>query len=145
MFLGEFRHKIDTKGRIIIPSKFRNELGEEFVATRGLEGCLFLYTYTEWDKITKDLSLLPFTKKDARSFSRFFLSGASNVSFDNQGRINLPQNLITYASLKGETVIVGVGNRLEIWNQKSWDDFYEGNFDNMSNIAENLFTPEVDR
>lgn len=144
MFLGEFRHKIDAKGRLIVPSKLRDKLGEEFVATRGLEGCLFLYSKDEWEKIVASLQTLPFTKKDARSFSRFFLSGASYVSFDNQGRINLPQHLISYAHIEKNVVIAGVGDRLEIWNEMSWDDFYNSKFDDMSDIAENLFQREVD-
>lgn len=144
MFLGEFRHKIDAKGRLIVPSKLRDKLGEEFVATRGLEGCLFLYPKDEWEKIVASLQTLPFTKKDARSFSRFFLSGASYVSFDNQGRINLLQHLISYAHIEKNVVIAGVGDRLEVWNEMSWDDFYNSKFDDMSDIAENLFQREVD-
>ena len=139
MFMGEYRHSIDAKGRIIIPSKLRDDLGENFIVTRGLEECLFVYPMNEWDKITKKLNNLPFTKKDARSFMRFFLSGATAAEFDKQGRINITSPLISYAELKKECVIIGVGDRLEIWSSEKWNSFYDMNKDNLSNIAEDLF------
>lgn len=139
MFMGEYHHTIDEKGRIILPSKFREELGEEFFVTRGLDDCLFVYPKTEWQKITNKLKNLPFTKKDARSFTRFFLSGATATVFDKQGRINITSPLISYAGLKKECVIVGVGDRLEIWSSDNWNNFYTSNSDEMSNIAEDLF------
>ncbi len=139
MLMGEFHHSIDDKGRLILPSKFRNDLGEEFIITRGLEECLFVYPKGEWDKIITQLNKLPFTKKDARSFMRFFLSGATAVEFDKQGRINITSPLISYADLKKECVIIGVGDRLEIWSQDRWDNFYESNKDDLSKIAEGLF------
>jgi len=139
MFMGEFHHSIDDKGRLILPSKFRDELGTSFIITRGLEGCLFVYALTEWDKITKKLNNLPFTKKDARSFMRFFLSGATAAEFDKQGRINITSPLISYAEIKKECVIIGVGDRLEIWSSERWNSFYNDNKDDMSNIAEDLF------
>ena len=94
MFMGEYHHTIDEKGRIIIPSKFRNELGESFVVTRGIENCLFIYSLPEWQKIVTKLKSLPFTKKDARNFTRFFLSGATTVEFDKQGIINISSPLL---------------------------------------------------
>lgn len=139
MLMGEFHHTIDDKGRIIIPSKFRDELGSEFIVTRGLEECLFVYPKEKWDKIIEQLNKLPFTKKDARSFMRFFLSGATAMEFDKQGRINITSNLITYANLTKECVVIGVGDRLEIWSQENWDNFYNSNKEDLSNIAENLF------
>ena len=139
MLMGEYHHSIDDKGRIIIPSKFRDVLGNSFIITRGLEGCLFLYSLVEWEKITQKLNKLPFTKKDARSFMRFFLSGATAAEFDKQGRINITSPLISYAELKKECVIIGVGDRLEIWSSEKWNSFYEDNKDNLSNIAEDLF------
>lgn len=139
MLMGEYHHSIDDKGRIIIPSKFRDILGNSFIITRGLEGCLFLYSLVEWEKITQKLNKLPFTKKDARSFMRFFLSGATAAEFDKQGRINITSPLISYAELKKECVIIGVGDRLEIWSSEKWNSFYEDNKDNLSNIAEDLF------
>lgn len=139
MLMGEYHHTIDDKGRLIIPSKFRYELGEEFIVTRGLEECLFVYPQDKWDKITSKLNKLPFTKKDARSFTRFFLSGATAMEFDKQGRINITSSLISYADIKKDCVIIGVGDRLEIWSQEKWDNFYNTNKDAMSDIAENLF------
>ena len=139
MLMGEYHHNIDDKGRLILPSKFREDLGEEFVVTRGLEQCLFVYPINEWEKITGKLKTLPFTKKDARSFMRFFLSGATAAAFDKQGRINITSLLISYADIKKECVIIGVGDRLEIWAKEKWDSFYDTNKDDLSDIAENLF------
>lgn len=139
MLMGEFHHTIDEKGRIIIPSKFREELGNNFIITRGLEECLFIYSMENWNKITSKLNSLPFTKRDARSFTRFFLSGATAAEFDKQGRINITSPLVSYAELKKECVIIGVGDRLEIWSSEKWNDFYEENKENLSNIAENIF------
>lgn len=139
MLMGEFHHTIDEKGRIIIPSKFREELGNNFIITRGLEECLFVYSMENWNKITSKLNSLPFTKRDARSFTRFFLSGATAAEFDKQGRINITSPLVSYAELKKECVIIGVGDRLEIWSSEKWNNFYEENKENLSNIAENIF------
>ena len=111
MLMGEFHHTIDEKGRIIIPSKFREELGNNFIITRGLEECLFIYSMENWNKITSKLNSLPFTKRDARSFTRFFLSGATAAEFDKQGRINITSPLVSYAELKKECVIIGVGGK----------------------------------
>ena len=139
MLMGEYHHNIDDKGRLILPSKFREDLGDEFVITRGLEECLFVYPKDEWQKITDRLKTLPFTKKDARSFMRFFLSGATAAAFDKQGRINITSSLISYADMKKECVIIGVGDRLEIWAKEKWDNFYDTNKKDLSDIAENLF------
>ena len=143
MFIGEYHHSIDEKGRLIIPAKFRDELGNNFIITRGIDNCLFVYSNESWDKICNKLNSLPFTKKDARNFTRFFLSGATVVEFDKQGRININSPLISYANLEKECVVVGVGERLEIWSEKAWDNFFDINQDNMSDIAENLFTSDV--
>ena len=137
--MGEFHHNIDEKGRLTLPVKYREELGDKFIITRGIEKCLFVYTMDEWARITKLLNDLPFTKKDARSFMRFFLSGATAMEFDKQGRINITSVLISYANLEKDCVVVGVGDRLEIWSEESWNNFYEGNKEDFSNIAENLF------
>ena len=139
MLMGEYRHNIDEKNRLIIPSKFRYELGEKFIITRGLDGCLFVYPLTEWDKITKQLNNLPFTKKDARAFNRFFLSGATECEFDRQGRVNISSPLVTYAALEKECVIIGVNDRLEIWSKTNWEKFFNDKQDDLSDIAENLF------
>lgn len=144
MFMGEYHHSLDEKGRIIIPSKFRDELGESFVLTRGLENCLFVYAMEEWNKIVENLKKLPFTKKDARNFTRFFLSGATVVELDKQGRINITSPLMSYANLEKECVIVGVNDRIEIWSKTKWENFFDENSENLSDIAENLFTGSID-
>ncbi len=139
MLIGEYRHNIDDKGRIIIPSKFREEIGMKFVVTRGLDGCLFVYSMDNWNKIVSKLQTLPFTKKDARTFMRFFLSGATVCEFDKQGRINLTNSLILYAGIQKECTIIGVNDRLEIWASEKLDSIMEENELNFSTIAENLF------
>lgn len=144
MLMGEYHHTIDDKGRIFVPAKFRPELGEQFVVTRGLESCLFVYSMSEWNKIVSKLNTLPFTKQSVRNFSRFFLSGATVVELDKQGRINITSPLTTYASLEKECIIIGVGERLEIWNEKAWNEFLDTNIDDMSRIAEDLFSQEID-
>ena len=144
MFIGEYHHTIDEKGRIIIPAKFRDALGKEFIITRGIENCLFVYSLQNWAKITDKLSSLPFTKKDARTFNRFFMSGATNVELDKQGRVNISQPLTQYANLLKDCVIIGTGDRLEIWSQESWDSFFDSTKDSMSDIAENLFNESVE-
>ena len=142
MFIGEFHHNIDEKGRLIIPSKFRYELGERFIITRGLDKCLFIYSLEEWEKITNKLKTLPFTKKDARDFSRFFLSGAAECEFDKQGRILITSPLVRYANLIQKCVIIGVNERLEIWNEEEFESFINKNEEEFSEIAENLFNQE---
>lgn len=139
MLMGEYHHNIDEKGRLIIPSKFRNDLGEKFIITRGLDKCLFVYSEEEWNKLIAKLKTLPFTNKDARNFTRFFLSGATVNEFDRQGRINISSSLVSYANLIKECVIIGANDRLEIWSEELWDNFIESNEDNLSDIAENLF------
>ena len=143
MFMGEYHHTIDEKGRIIIPAKFREMLGEKFIVTRGIENCLFVYPNDEWQKIVTKLETLPFTKRDARQFVRFFLSGATIAEFDKQGRVNLTSPLIDYAKLQKDCVVIGTGSRLEIWSKEDWDNFFESAKDNMSDIAENLFNESV--
>lgn len=143
MLIGEYRHSIDDKGRIIIPSKFRYELGEKFIVTRGLEKCLFVYSETEWEKLISKLKTLPFTKADARNFLRFFLSGATECEFDKQGRTLITSPLVSYADLKKDCVIIGVNDRLEVWGKEEWDNFFEKNSDNLADIAENLFMENV--
>ncbi len=143
MFIGEYHHSIDDKGRLIIPAKFREELSDKFIITRGIENCLFAYPEESWNKIVEKLESLPFTKKDARSFTRFFLSGATVAEFDKQGRINITSPLIEYAGIKKECVIIGTGDRLEIWAKDAWEDFFNSASINMSDIAENLFNESV--
>ena len=139
MFIGEYRHNIDDKGRIIIPSKFRYELGEKFIITKGLDGCLFVYAKNEWDNIISKLKTLPFTKKDARTFMRFFVSSATECEFDKQGRINITSPLAEYAGLTKECIVIGVNDRLEIWSKQRFENFFDENENNLSDIADNLF------
>lgn len=141
MFMGEYHHTIDDKGRLTIPSKIRYELGEEFIMTRGLDNCLFIYPKDAWNNIIVKYKDLPNTK-DARNFMRFFLSGASTCSFDKQGRINIPIPLTAYAGLIKECVIIGVDDRLEVWSKDRFDDFMSENEKNMTEIADNLFAPK---
>ncbi len=144
MFMGEYHHSIDDKGRLIIPAKFRAELGDKFIITRGIENCLFAYPVERWETIVHKLESLPFTKKDARNFTRFFLSGATVAEFDKQGRINITSPLINYASIEKDCVIIGTGDRLEIWAKDAWNNFFDSASINMSDIAENLFNESVD-
>lgn len=143
MFIGEYHHSIDEKNRLIIPAKFREELGDKFIITKGIENCLFVYSLESWQKIVNKLETLPFTKKDARQFVRFFLSAASEVEFDKQGRVNISQPLVSYANLEKECVTIGTGDRLEIWSKNDWSDFLNSARDSMSDIAENLFDESV--
>ena len=139
MFIGEYHHSVDDKGRLIIPSKFREELGNNFIITRGIENCLFVYSLDSWNEIVRKIESLPFTKKDARTFTRFFLSGASEAEFDKQGRINITSPLISYAKITKECIVIGTGDRLEIWSEELWNEFFTSAKDSMSDIAENLF------
>ena len=143
MFIGEYHHTIDEKGRIIIPAKFREMLGDNFIVTRGIENCLFVYSMDDWTKITDKLNSLPFTRRDARTFNRFFMSGATSVELDKQGRSNISAPLIDYAHLVKDCVVIGTGDRIEIWGQEAWDLFFDSTKDNMSDIAENLFNESV--
>ena len=136
MFMGEYNHSIDPKGRVIVPAKFREQLGEEFVVTKGLDGCLFVYDMSEWSAFEEKLKTLPITNKDARSFVRFFLAGATTVEVDKQGRILLPGVLREFAELVKDVVIIGAGARAEIWSKERWDG--TANFDDMEDIAEHM-------
>ena len=117
MFMGEYSHTIDAKGRIIVPAKFRESLGDNFVVTKGLDNCLFVYTSEDWRKFEEKLRTLPLTNKDARKFTRFFLAGAAEMEIDKQGRILIPSVLREFAALEKDVVLVGVGSRIEIWDK----------------------------
>ena len=143
ILIGDYHHTIDEKGRIIIPSKFRDEIGNSFIITRGIDYCLFCYSIDTFNKISNKLNELPFTKKDARDFNRFFMSGATNVELDKQGRINISPVLINYAHLIKDCVIIGTGDRIEIWSSDNWESFFNSTKDIMSDIAENLFNESV--
>ncbi len=136
MFLGEYQHNIDPKGRLIIPSKFRELLGEHFVLTKGLDGCLFVYPMEGWHELEDKLKSLPLTQKDARAFARIFFSGASEGELDKQGRVLLPPNLRTYAHITKETMIIGVGTRFEIWDLDTWQQYNQESDKSFEQLAE---------
>lgn len=137
MFIGEFNHSIDNKNRIILPAKFRDALGECFIITKGLDGCLYVFPRDEWEVLEKKLKELPLTSKDARAFVRFFFSGASEVNMDKQGRALIPQNLLEYAKIEKEVITIGVSNRIEIWGKTQWDSYNDEEI-NMEEIAEKM-------
>ena len=138
MFIGEYQHNLDIKGRLAIPAKFRTLLKGGAVVTRGLDNCLFLYSKKEWEVLASKLSKLPISQAKARAFSRLMLAGAMDVEFDNQGRITLPEYLRKFAGLKKKMVIAGLYDRLEIWEETTWN-IYKGGVEKKSNaIAEAL-------
>lgn len=139
MLMGEYHHTIDEKGRLTIPSKIREQLGEEFVVTRGLDHCLFVYPTEEWNSVIDKYKELPNTK-DARNFMRFFLSGATATTFDKQGRINITIPLCQYADLKKDCVVIGVNDHLEIWSEDLWENFVDTNEESFSDLADKLFS-----
>ena len=143
MFMGEFHHTVDNKGRLIIPSRVREDLGDQFIVTRGLENCLFIYPKNEWNNIIQKYKQLPDTK-DRRYFMRIFLSGATICELDKQGRINIPIPLLEYASLEKDCIIIGVDDRLEVWSKERWDAFITENEENLSDIADNLFASNLE-
>ena len=134
MFMGEYNHTIDAKGRLIVPSRFREKLGEEFVVTKGLDDCLFVYPMDEWAHIEEAFRKVPLTNKKARDFVRFFFAGAASCEVDKQGRILLPPNLRAYAGLEKEIVSAGVLNRVEIWDKEKWEK--SNDIGDMDDIAD---------
>lgn len=136
MFMGEYNHTVDPKGRLIVPAKFREQLGDEFVVTKGLDGCLFVYPNKEWQNIEEKFRNISMTSKDARKFSRFFFAGAASCELDKQGRILLPSVLREYAALEKDVVLVGVLSRVEIWSKDRWLD--TNNYDDMDEVAEHM-------
>ncbi|GEL07290.1 division/cell wall cluster transcriptional repressor MraZ [Salisediminibacterium halotolerans] len=138
MFMGEYHHNIDDKGRLIIPAKFRDGLGSAFVITRGMDQCLFVYPMEEWKQLEEKLKSLPFTKKDARAFTRFFFSGAMECELDKQGRASIAQTLRSYAELEKECVVIGVSNRVEIWSKPIWESYFADSEESFSEIAESM-------
>lgn len=136
MFKGEYNHSIDPKGRLIIPSKFRELLGEEFVMTKGLDGCLSIYPQQEWEAFEEKLRALPLTNKNARTLTRFFVAGACTCELDKQGRILVPQTLREFAGLEKDVVLAGNLNRIEVWSKEAWAKNCD--FDDMDSIAEGM-------
>lgn len=148
MFYGEYEHSIDRKGRLIIPSKFREVFKENYVerffVTRGLDTCLFVFAEDEWRKQESRFRSLPVTSVEARNFNRIYFSGACEVTCDKQGRILVPQYLKDFAKIKSDVMIVGVSNRMEIWSRDMWADFYKNTKDTFEKMAENIFNQNGD-
>ena len=138
MLIGEYEHSLDTKGRLILPAKIREDMGETFIITKGLDGCLFGFSQTEWANFEEKLKTLPLTNKNARDFVRFFLSGATECEMDKQGRFLIVANLREYANLEKEAVIIGVGTRIEIWNKDKWKAYNSEENLSADQIAENM-------
>lgn len=137
MFIGEYEHALDSKNRMIVPSKFREELGSKFILTKGLDGCLYAYPLSEWSVLEEKLKKLPLTNKNARAFTRFFFSGANEMELDKQGRALIPQSLLEYGEIKKEIVSIGVSNRVEIWSKEKWEEYNSLNI-NYDDIAEQM-------
>ena len=138
MFIGEYKHNIDDKGRLALPAKFRHELGDGAVVTRGLDNCLFLYTKKEWEKLAEKLAILPISQANSRAFARLMLAGAMDVEFDKQGRVVLPEYLRQFAGLKKSSVIAGLYTRLEIWDEEKWNAYKMQTEAESGNIAERM-------
>lgn len=138
MFIGEYNHSLDPKNRLIIPAKFREQLGEAFVMTKGLDNCLFVYSLSEWRIVEEKLKTLPMTNKDARAFVRFFFAGASECEIDKQGRSLIPANLKEYANIDKDVVIIGVSTRIEIWSLEQWNKFNNDADISYEDVAEKM-------
>ena len=138
MFIGEYQHNLDSKRRIIIPSKFREELHTTFILTRGLDGCLTIYSLEQWEKLFIEVNKLPTTKKDARQYIRMLTSTATECTLDNQGRIQIPSFLANPVNITKECVIIGANDHIEIWDKSTWENYYEIASDNFEEVAENL-------
>lgn len=136
MFMGEYNHALDSKGRLIVPAKFREAGGDHFVVTKGMDNCLFMFTEEKWEAVVESISHLPLTNKDARRFSRFMLGSAGECEIDKQGRILIPGTLRAFAALEKDVVLVGVGSRIEIWNKDAWES--GSDFDDIEELAEGL-------
>ena len=138
MLIGEYEHSLDVKGRLILPAKIREDMGEKFIITKGLDGCLFGFSQAEWENFEQKLKTLPLTNKNARDFVRFFLSGAIECEIDKQGRFLIASNLRDYAGLEKDSVIIGVGTRIEIWNKEKWKSYNSDENISPDEIAENM-------
>ena len=138
MLIGEFEHSLDAKGRLIMPAKLRESIGDSFVVTKGLDGCLFAFSAEEWSNFEEKLKALPLSNRNSREFTRFFLSGASECEIDKQGRFLIPNNLRESASLQKDVVIIGVGTRIEIWDREKWNSYNSSENITVEDIAENM-------
>ena len=138
MLIGEYEHSLDVKGRLILPAKIREDMGDKFIVTKGLDGCLFGFSQNEWTNFEEKLKILPLTNKNARDFVRFFLSGATECEIDKQGRFLITGNLREYATLEKDAIIIGVGTRIEIWNREKWKSYNSDENISADEIAENM-------
>ena len=138
MFIGEYQHNLDAKGRIIIPSRFRDELNTNFILTRGLDGCLTIYSLEQWEKMFVEINKLPTTKKAARQYVRMLTSTATECVLDNQGRIQIPSFLSKPVNIQKECVVIGANDHIEIWDKATWDNYYLEASENFEDVAENL-------
>ena len=138
MLIGEYEHSLDVKGRLILPAKIREDMGDKFIVTKGLDGCLFGFSQNEWTNFEEKLKTLPLTNKNARDFVRFFLSGATECEIDKQGRFLIAGNLREYANLEKDAIIIGVGTRIEIWNREKWKSYNSDENISADEIAENM-------
>ena len=138
MLIGEYEHSLDVKGRLILPAKIREDMGDKFIVTKGLDGCLFGFSQNEWTNFEEKLKTLPLTNKNARDFVRFFLSGATECEIDKQGRFLITSNLREYATLGKDAIIIGVGTRIEIWNREKWKSYNSDENISADEIAENM-------
>lgn len=144
MFIGEYQHNLDTKGRITMPSKFREELGNTFYITKGMDGCLFVFPEEEWIEMDKKIKGLRLSRKDARGIARLFYAGAIDVSLDKMGRVLLPGNLRQYASLEKEAIIIGVSSRVEIWDKDRWQSYNDDDDFNYDMLTESMADLDID-
>lgn len=144
MFLGEYSHSIDVKNRLIVPSKFREELGDNFVVTKGLDGCLYIYPQNEWKEFAAKLEALPMGKSNIRRMVRFFLSSATQAEFDKQGRILIPASHREYAKLDKEVIFAGVGKKIEIWSKEKWNETATFSYEEMDEVAERMSDLGID-
>lgn len=138
MFIGEYRHGLDAKNRLIIPAKFREELGDTFIVTVGFDGCLNAYTKQSWERMAEKISELPMTKQDSRQLVRVFMGSARQVDVDGMGRIPLHTSLLKNAGITKKCVLVGVIDHIEIWDEEAWDTYYEHANSSFNENAENL-------
>lgn len=144
MFIGEYNHNVDAKGRVSLPSRFREELSDTFYITRGFETCLFIYDAHEWQKMDRKLESLNFTAREARNFARMFYSGAMEISCDKQGRFLIPPQLRSFAKIDKEVVILGVSDRIELWDRKHWEEYMASDAMDYDELSEALYQSGVE-
>ncbi len=138
MFIGEYQHNIDAKGRMAVPAKFRTKLGNGAIITRGLDKCLFIFGAKEWTNLAEKITALPLSQANSRAFARLMLAGAADVEFDAQGRALIPEHLRTYAGLSKNAVVIGVFNRIEVWDEATWNEYKTKTESSSDEIAEKL-------